>query len=170
MNCGHCSARTTSSGMSATGGINHTSSRRNLFTVEGERCPRFPRVARCSQPWALLLNPFGIPARLPALRSVQGAARTGALSAPFRSRSTIASKGLAVSAGDDYQWWRRKHVRMAKLVFDIESSALPLDQLDEAQQEYLFRDCAKLSDEPARAAKRTEIEQQRSLWPLTAQV
>ena len=59
---------------------------------------------------------------------------------------------------------------MAKLVFDIESSALPLDQLDQAQQEYLFRDCAKISDEPARAAKRTEIEQQRSLWPLTAQV
>jgi len=59
---------------------------------------------------------------------------------------------------------------MAKLVFDIESSALPLDQLDEAQQEYLFRECAKISDEPARAAKRTEIEQQRSLWPLTSQV
>jgi len=59
---------------------------------------------------------------------------------------------------------------MAKLVFDIESSALPLDQLDEAQQEYLFRECAKISDEPARAAKRTEIDQQRSLWPLTSQV
>jgi DNA polymerase elongation subunit (family B) len=59
---------------------------------------------------------------------------------------------------------------MAKLVFDIETSALPLEQLDEAQQEYLFRECAKISDELARAAKRTELEQQRSLWPLTAQV
>ncbi len=59
---------------------------------------------------------------------------------------------------------------MAKLVFDIESSALPLDSLDEAQQEYLFRESAKISDEPARAARRTEIDQQRSLWPLTGQV
>ena len=30
---------------------------------------------------------------------------------------------------------------MAKLVFDIETSALPLEQFDEAQQEYLFREC-----------------------------
>src|SRR5580765_7375435 len=59
---------------------------------------------------------------------------------------------------------------MAKLVFDIESSALPLDRFDEAQQEYLFRECAKIEDETARAARKTEIDQQRSLWPLTAQV
>src|SRR2546422_2606606 len=59
---------------------------------------------------------------------------------------------------------------MARLVFDIESSALPLERFDEAQQEYLFRECAKISDEPARAARRAEILQQFSLWPFTAQV
>lgn len=59
---------------------------------------------------------------------------------------------------------------MAQLVFDIESSALPLDRFDEAQQEYLFRECGKISDEVARAARRVEIAQQCSLWPFTAQV
>jgi DNA polymerase elongation subunit (family B) len=59
---------------------------------------------------------------------------------------------------------------MAKLVFDIETSALPLDRFDEAQQEYLFRECAKISDETARAARRAELHQQFSLWPLTSQV
>jgi len=29
---------------------------------------------------------------------------------------------------------------MATLVFDIETSALPLEQYDETQQEYLFRE------------------------------
>jgi DNA polymerase elongation subunit (family B) len=59
---------------------------------------------------------------------------------------------------------------MAKLVFDIETTALPLDHLDEAQQEYLFRECSKLADEEARAARRAEISQQCSLWPFTSQV
>ena len=59
---------------------------------------------------------------------------------------------------------------MANLVFDIESSALPLDHFDEAQQEYLFRECQKISDEAARLARRGEIEKQCSLWPFTAQV
>lgn len=59
---------------------------------------------------------------------------------------------------------------MATLVFDIESSALPLDQFDESQQEYLFRECGKIADETARATRRTEIQQQCSLWPFTAQV
>ena len=53
---------------------------------------------------------------------------------------------------------------MAKLVFDIETSALPLDLFDETQQEYLFREAGKLAEEPAREAKRAEI------WPFTAQV
>jgi len=39
---------------------------------------------------------------------------------------------------------------MAKLVFDIETSALPLEQFDEAQQEYLFREREKIADEAAR--------------------
>ena len=59
---------------------------------------------------------------------------------------------------------------MAKLVFDIETSALPLEQFDEAQQEYLFRECEKIAEEPARAVRRAEIERMFSLWPLTAQV
>src|SRR6266567_46987 len=59
---------------------------------------------------------------------------------------------------------------MAKLVFDIETSALPLDRFDEVQQEYLFRECAKIAEETARATRRTEIQQQCSLWPFTAQV
>lgn len=59
---------------------------------------------------------------------------------------------------------------MAKLVFDIETSGLPVDTFDEAQQEYLFRDAAKLSDEAARETRRAEIQQLFSLWPLTARV
>jgi len=31
---------------------------------------------------------------------------------------------------------------MATLVFDIETSSLPLEQFDDAQQEYLFREPA----------------------------
>jgi DNA polymerase elongation subunit (family B) len=59
---------------------------------------------------------------------------------------------------------------MAKLVFDIETSALPIEHFDEAQQEYLFRECQKIADEAAKATRRTEIQQQCSLWPFTAQV
>ncbi len=59
---------------------------------------------------------------------------------------------------------------MAKLVFDIETSALPLDQFDQTQQEYLFRECEKIADESARATRRAEIQQQFNLWPFTAQV
>ena len=59
---------------------------------------------------------------------------------------------------------------MARLVFDIETSALPLEQFDDAQQEYLFRDCLKMADEAAQAARRAEIQQQFNLWPFTAQV
>ena len=59
---------------------------------------------------------------------------------------------------------------MATLIFDIETSALPLDQFDEAQQEYLFRDASKIADEAARETKRAEIIQFMSLWPFTSQV
>ena len=59
---------------------------------------------------------------------------------------------------------------MAKLVFDIETSALPLDLFDESQLEYLFRDCEKMADETAKSARHSEIQQQFSLWPFTAQV
>ena len=59
---------------------------------------------------------------------------------------------------------------MARLVFDIETSTLPLEQFDAAQQEYLFRDCERIADDAARAARRAELLQQFNLWPLTAQV
>lgn len=57
---------------------------------------------------------------------------------------------------------------MARLVFDIETSALPLANFDEAQQEYLLREALKLEDEPARTARREEILRQFNLWPFTA--
>ena len=59
---------------------------------------------------------------------------------------------------------------MAKLVFDIETSALPPEIHDDAQREYLFRDAEKLPDETARDTKRAEIKQMFNLWPFTAQV
>src|SRR6266550_5113256 len=59
---------------------------------------------------------------------------------------------------------------MAKLVFDIETSALPLENFDEARREYLFREAEKLPDGAAREARRAEIHQQFNLWPFTAQV
>src|SRR5450432_3919210 len=59
---------------------------------------------------------------------------------------------------------------MARLIFDIETSALPLVNFDEAQQEYLFRECGRITDETARGVRRTEITQQCSLWPFTSQV
>jgi hypothetical protein len=59
---------------------------------------------------------------------------------------------------------------MPRLVFDIETSALPIEHFDEVQQEYLFRDALKLPEGPERDARRAEIHQWFSLWPLTAQV
>ena len=59
---------------------------------------------------------------------------------------------------------------MARLVFDIETSALPLETFDEAQQEYLFRETEKLPEPAAREVRRTEIRQLFNLWPLTARV
>jgi DNA polymerase elongation subunit (family B) len=59
---------------------------------------------------------------------------------------------------------------MAKLIFDIETSALPLENFDAAQQEYLFREAENLPDPAAREARRADIHRQFSLWPLTSQV
>ena len=59
---------------------------------------------------------------------------------------------------------------MATLVFDIETTALPLEQFDETQQEYLFRETEKIDDATAREAKRGEITRFMSLWPFTSQV
>jgi 3'-5' exonuclease len=59
---------------------------------------------------------------------------------------------------------------MPTLVFDIETSALALENFDEAQREYLFREAEKLGDETAKDNKRVEIKQFMSLWPFTSQV
>lgn len=56
------------------------------------------------------------------------------------------------------------------MVFDIETTALPREQFDETQQEYLFREAEKLEDPQARETKREEIARLFSLWPFTAQV
>ncbi len=59
---------------------------------------------------------------------------------------------------------------MATLVFDIETTAQPIDNFDASQQEYLFRETEKLADPAAKDAKREEITRFMSLWPLTSQV
>src|ERR1039458_7659270 len=59
---------------------------------------------------------------------------------------------------------------MATLVFDIETSAQPIENFDEAQQEYLFRETEKIDDAIAKNAKREEITRFMSLWPFTSQV
>jgi len=58
---------------------------------------------------------------------------------------------------------------MAKLVFDIETSCLPLETFDDVQQEYLFREAQRLPDAD-QTKRREEIHRQFNLWPLTAQV
>ena len=53
---------------------------------------------------------------------------------------------------------------MARLVFDIETTALPIDHFDEAQQEYLFREAGRVPEGEPR-----EIETRRnskSIQPL----
>lgn len=59
---------------------------------------------------------------------------------------------------------------MATLVFDIETSALPLENFDDVQQEYLFRDANKITDAGQRVAREAELKRQLSLYPLTARV
>ncbi len=59
---------------------------------------------------------------------------------------------------------------MATLVFDIETTAQPVDNFDQTQQEYLFREADKLTDPVAKAAKREELTRFMSLWPFTSQV
>jgi DNA polymerase elongation subunit (family B) len=59
---------------------------------------------------------------------------------------------------------------MATMVFDIETTAQPIDNFDEAQQEYLFREAENQSDEVAREKKRLDIAHFFGLWPLTGQI
>src|SRR5580700_11314661 len=72
---------------------------------------------------------------------------------------------LAILVGPPYS--RRE---MAKLVFDIETTGLPLEGFDEGQLEYLFRDAENLPDPAQQQARRAEIQRFFSLWPLTGQV
>lgn len=67
-------------------------------------------------------------------------------------------------------WLISPRLAMATLVFDIETSALPQDQFDETQREYLFREAEKIPEQSARAIRRAEIQQQFNLWPFTAHV
>ena len=59
---------------------------------------------------------------------------------------------------------------MAKLVFDIETTAQPLENFDAVQQEYLFREAENIPDLDARARRKLEIERCFSLWPMTGHV
>lgn len=59
---------------------------------------------------------------------------------------------------------------MATLVFDIETTGLPLEAFDEGQQEYLFREAERLPEPEQRETRRTEIQRLFSLWPLTGRV
>jgi DNA polymerase elongation subunit (family B) len=59
---------------------------------------------------------------------------------------------------------------MATLVFDIETAALPSESFDEAQSEYLFRDCERIDDPLQREKRRAEIAQMMSLWPFTSRI
>jgi 3'-5' exonuclease len=59
---------------------------------------------------------------------------------------------------------------MATLVFDIETTGQPVENYDEVQREYLFREAEKLPDEAERTKKREDIQRFFSLWPLTGQV
>jgi len=59
---------------------------------------------------------------------------------------------------------------MARLVFDIETSALPAETFDPAQQEYLYREAEKLPDPAARETRRAELAQGFNLYPLTARI
>jgi len=58
---------------------------------------------------------------------------------------------------------------MATLVFDIETSALPVENFDETQQEYLFRELPTIEDEDLREKRREELTRMMSLWPMTSQ-
>ena len=59
---------------------------------------------------------------------------------------------------------------MATLVFDIETSAVPLDSFDESSQEYLMRPANNLPTSEEQEAKREELTRMTNLWPFTAQV
>ena len=52
----------------------------------------------------------------------------------------------------------------------MSNTRVAMENFDEAQQEYLFREADKLADPNAKAVKREEITRFMSLWPFTSQV
>lgn len=59
---------------------------------------------------------------------------------------------------------------MARLVFDIETSAQPLEYFDEVQREYLLREAERLPTETERETRRAELQRMFALWPFTGQI
>jgi len=59
--------------------------------------------------------------------------------------------------------------RVATLVFDIETSAVPLESFDESAQEYLMRPANNLPTKAEQEVKREELVRMMNLWPFTAQ-
>lgn len=59
---------------------------------------------------------------------------------------------------------------MSTVVFDIETSALPFEEFDEIQREYLMRSADREENEDLRRKAKDEVIKQLSLWPLTARV
>lgn len=59
---------------------------------------------------------------------------------------------------------------MRSIIFDIETSAHPLDSLSESQQEYLLRYAEKVKDEDIRNEKIDDAIRYMSLYPFTAGV
>lgn len=59
---------------------------------------------------------------------------------------------------------------MRSIIFDIETSAYPLESLSESQQEYLLRYAEKVKDEEIRNEKIDDAIRYMSLYPFTARV
>lgn len=57
---------------------------------------------------------------------------------------------------------------MRRIIFDIETSAYPIESLSESQQEYLLRYSEKESEEDKKTQKREDAIRYLSLYPLTA--
>lgn len=56
------------------------------------------------------------------------------------------------------------------LVLDIETTGQPLENFDQTQQSYLFREADALQDEAERASRREQIQTWFPLWPLTGTI
>src|SRR6266446_1826477 len=74
---------------------------RNSFGVEAPRA-RIPRVARSSQPWALLRNPFGIKRDRKALRRLrdQKLSPIPAQTPIFRKNQISDCRGVRIGVGE----------------------------------------------------------------------